>query len=172
MLFIFFGLSAKFFAFSVLSAALIVSTFIDLEHQIIPDEITLPGIILGVVLSLLFPCVLGEAGRVHSLLNSVAGVIAGGGGIFLTGILGKMAFKKEAMGGGDVKLMAMVGSFLGWKSALLVFFLAPFFGSVVGIIVKIKEKKDIIPYGPFLSLAAIIAVLWGERIINWLFLLP
>jgi leader peptidase (prepilin peptidase)/N-methyltransferase len=73
------------------------------------------------------------------------------------------------MCGGDVKLMAMVGSFLGWKLALLVFFMAPIFGSVVGIALKLKDGRDTIPYGPYLSLAAVVAVFWGERILGLLF---
>lgn len=167
--YVFFGLSAKFFVFSILGAALVVSTFIDFEHQLIPDVITLPGIFVGLAASALFPSILGEVKAAGAILDSLAGILVGGGSIYAMGVLGKMAFKKEAMGGGDVKLMAMIGAFLGWKLVLLTFFLAPFFGTAVGIIVKIKEKKDIIPYGPYLSLATIIAILWGDRILSWLF---
>jgi leader peptidase (prepilin peptidase)/N-methyltransferase len=85
------------------------------------------------------------------------------------GLLGTLAFKKEAMGGGDVKLMAMIGSFIGWKFVLLTFFLAPFPGSVIGIIAKLKFKQDIIPYGPFLSMAAVISIFWGDTILKYLF---
>ena len=70
------------------------------------------------------------------------------------------------MGGGDVKLLAMIGTFLGWKAALLTFFLAPFFGAIVGIIIKIRTKESLIPYGPFLALAAVIVQFWGEDIIG------
>ena len=73
------------------------------------------------------------------------------------------------MGGGDVKLLAMVGAFLGWKLALLAFFIAPLFGSFVGIALKMKEGKEMIPYGPYLSLASFIALLWGNDIMNFLF---
>jgi len=167
--YVFFGFSARFFVWSILAAALIISTFIDFEHQIIPDVITLPGIILGLSASLLFPSVQGESTRLASLMNSFTGVLVGGGSIYAMGVFGKLVFKKEAMGGGDVKLMAMIGALLGWKLALLIFFIAPFFGSVVGIIVKIKEKKEIIPYGPYISLATIVSILWGERILEYLF---
>lgn len=163
-----FGLSAKFFVFSILGAALIVSTFIDFEHQLIPDVISIPGIFVGLSASALFPSILGELKAAGAILDSLAGILVGGGSIYAMGVLGKMAFKKEAMGGGDVKLMAMIGAFLGWRLVLLTFFLAPFFGTAVGIIVKIKEKKDIIPYGPYLSLATIIAILWGKRILDYL----
>ena len=163
-----FGISAKFFLFFLLGAALTVSTFIDFEHQLIPDIITIPGIFIGMSAGFLFPYILGVARPLAGLLNSFAGVLTGAGSIYVMGVLGKLAFKKEAMGGGDVKLMAMIGAFVGWKLVLLVFFLAPFFGSAVGIITKIKDKKDIIPYGPYISLAAIVVIFWGDRVLNYL----
>ena len=167
--FINFGLSARFFILSIFGAALIVSTFIDFEHRVIPDIISIPGIFVGLVASFLFPSILGEIKASGALLNSFAGVIAGGASIYVMGVLGKLVFRKEAMGGGDVKLMAMIGAFIGWKLVLLTFFLAPFFGTPVGVIVKIKDKDDIIPYGPYLSLAAIVAIFWGEKILSYLF---
>ena len=167
--YLFFDFSAKFFILSVLGTALVVSTFIDFKHQLIPDVITIPGIFVGLIASLLFPSILGEARLWGAAMNSLAGILVGGGSIYAMGVLGKLAFKKEAMGGGDVKLMAMIGSFLGWKLVLLTFFLAPFFGAIVGIIVKIKEKREVIPYGPYLSIATIVAILWGERILDYLF---
>jgi leader peptidase (prepilin peptidase)/N-methyltransferase len=101
-----------------------------------------------------------------SLVNSLLGALAGGGLVYLTGVLGKLAFKKESMGGGDVKLMAMLGAFLGWKLAILIFFLAPFFGAPIGLYIKFVKKQDIIPYGPFISLAAFVAMLWGNKILS------
>jgi leader peptidase (prepilin peptidase)/N-methyltransferase len=71
------------------------------------------------------------------------------------------------MGGGDVKLLAMVGGFLGWQIALLTFFIAPMIGAVVGIIIKLKTKSSLIAYGPYLSIASIIALFWNKQIINW-----
>jgi leader peptidase (prepilin peptidase)/N-methyltransferase len=124
--------------------------------------------VIGLLISFLFPSILGEIKPVNGLLDSLAGLIIGGGSIYAMAVLGKLIFKKEAMGGGDVKLMAMIGAFVGWKLILLVFFLAPFFGAVVGIVVKIREKKDTIPYGPYISIATIIAVLWGEKILRYL----
>lgn len=165
-----FDFSPKFFIFSILGSGLIVSSFIDFEHQLIPDVITIPGIFLGLVASFLFPFVLGETKQFSAALNSLVGVLVGGSSIYVMGVLGKLAFKKEAMGGGDVKLMAMVGAFVGWKLVLLIFFLAPFFGTIAGIILKIKEKKDVIPYGPYLSMATFIAILWGDKILGWLLL--
>ena len=102
-------------------------------------------------------------------MASVLGALAGGASIYIIGFLGELAFKKEAMGGGDVKLMAMIGSFLGWKLVALAFFIAPLFGSIVGIILKIRSGRETIPYGPYLSLAALVAVFFGERIMRLLF---
>ena len=168
ILFISFGLSAKFFAYSILASGLIIATFVDFEIQEIPDEISLGGLAVGLILSVAFPSILNEGTRLNGFLNSFLGALAGGGMIYVMGILGEFAFKKEAMGGGDVKLLAMIGSFLGWKLTILTFFIAPVFGAVVGIILKIKEGKDTIPYGPYLSLGAVVAVFFGENILHFL----
>ena len=164
-----FGLSSFFFIYSALGASLIVVSFIDIAIQEIPDEISLPGIVIGLILSLGFPQLHLSLSPGAGLWNSALGLLAGGGAIYITGLLGNAVFKKESMGGGDVKLMAMIGAFIGWKLALLTFFLAPFFGAAVGIVIKIREGKSLIPYGPFLSLACFISIVWGQRIINWLF---
>ena len=92
----------------------------------------------------------------------------GGGSIYLMGVIGDFVFKKETMGGGDVKLMGMVGAFMGWKLALLTFFLAPFFGAGFGIVEKIRTKDSTIAYGPFLIMGALVSLFWGEKIINFL----
>ena len=166
ILFISFGLTAKFFAYSILVSGLIIATFVDFEIQEIPDEISLGGLAVGLILSVAFPSILNEGTRLNGFLNSFLGALAGGGMIYVMGILGEFAFKKEAMGGGDVKLLAMIGSFLGWKLTILTFFIAPVFGAVVGIILKIKEGKDTIPYGPYLSLGAVVAIFFGENILR------
>ena len=165
-LFMAFGLTATFFVYAIFVSGLIVATFVDFEIQEIPDEVTLFGIALGLILSVVFPDAFGKGSRWHSLLNSSLGMLIGALSIYLMGFLGELVFKKEAMGGGDVKLLAMIGSFLGWKAALLTFFIAPVFGSVVGIILKIKDGREIIPYGPYLSLAALVAIFCGERILS------
>lgn len=171
IMFIFFGLSFKALIFFALFSSLIVATFIDFKHHEIPDVITLPGIAIGLSLSFLYPGLLLKTERIASVFDSFLGVLIGGGSLYLMGFLGEIVFKKEAMGGGDIKLLAMIGSFLGWKLALLTFFIAPFFGSISGLILKIKQDKDIIPYGPYLSLAAFISLLWGDIIIRFLFII-
>lgn len=168
-LFLRFGIMPKFFVYSIMTCGLIVATFIDFEIQEIPDEISLGGLVLGPLLVLAFPSILDSAARFHALLGSLAGAIAGGGSIFCLGVVGKLVFKKEAMGGGDVKLMAMVGSIIGFKLVLLSFFIAPFLGAPLGVFLKIKKGADTIPYGPFLSAAAIISIFFGERILGVLF---
>ena len=168
-LFTVFGLSPKFFAYSIMSCGLIVATFVDFEISEIPDEVSMGGLVVGLVLSASMPSIFCAASRWHALLASVLGALAGGASIYIIGFLGELAFKKEAMGGGDVKLMAMIGSFLGWKLVALAFFIAPLFGSIVGIILKIRSGRETIPYGPYLSLAALVAVFFGERIMRLLF---
>ena len=162
----YFGLTVPFFIFISLVSALIVATFIDIKARIIPDEISLPGMGIALLVSFSYPALQGTGSHIQALLYSLLGLIVGGGVIYLTGLLGDFMFKKESMGGGDVKLLAMIGAFVGWKLALLTFFVAPLFGAVVGIILKIKNKTDTIPYGPFISLAAIISIIWGEEIIR------
>ncbi len=170
LLFLHFGFTPKYLILFYFTGALIVVSFVDLKIHEIPDEITLSGIVLGLFLSALYPPLMNKTGVFSSLLNSALGVVAGGGSIYILGYIGEFIFKKEAMGGGDVKLLAMIGAFLGWKLAIFTFFLAPFFGSFAGVILKLKEGKDIIPYGPYLSLAAVVAIFFGEKILNRLFL--
>lgn len=169
LLFVSCGMTAKFFAYAIMISGLIIATFVDFKIQEIPDQITLFGLIVGLALAIVFPSILGVQSRWHGFLNSAIGAIAGGTSIYLMGFLGELVFKKEAMGGGDVKLLAMIGSFLGWKMTLLTFFIAPLFGSIIGIILKIREGRQIIPYGPYLSLGAIISIFWGDTILKFLF---
>jgi leader peptidase (prepilin peptidase)/N-methyltransferase len=103
-----------------------------------------------------------------SLSSALSGYIIGGGLIYAMGLFGDILFKKESMGGGDVKLMAMIGAFMGWQMAVLTFFLAPFFGAVYGIIEKIRTKDSTMAYGPFIVLGALICLFWGKAIIAWI----
>ncbi len=169
ILFSAFGITPKLLSYAILACGLIVATFVDFEIQEIPDEVSLGGIAAGLILSFAFPSVLDGASRLTGLSNSFIGALAGGASIYLMGFLGELVFKKEAMGGGDVKLLAMIGSFLGWKLVLFTFFVAPIFGSIVGIFLKIKYGREIIPYGPYLSLAALFSIFYGDRLIQFLF---
>ncbi len=169
LLFSVFGLTPKFFAYAVMVSGLIIATFVDFEIQEIPDEISIGGLAIGLILAVAFPSILNEATRLNGFLNSFFGALAGGGMIYAMGMAGEFAFKKEAIGGGDVKLLAMIGAFVGWKFVILTFFMAPLFGSVVGIALKIRYGKEVIPYGPYLSLAAISSIFFGDRILSLLF---
>lgn len=162
-----FGFTPEFFVYALFISTLIVITFIDLEHGEIPDEISIPGIFVGAALMSVFTLD-GSGSKLLSLFDAVIGIVAGGGMMFLLGVAGKMAFKKEALGGGDIKLMAMMGAFLGWKLVLFTFFLAPVLGSGAAIYMKLKYKAETLPYGPYLALGAMISVLWGEKILGLL----
>jgi leader peptidase (prepilin peptidase)/N-methyltransferase len=157
----------------ILVSALVSASFIDLDRQIIPDRITIGGLLVAPVVSLLYPelhePIFFDNPNFGSLAACFAGMIVGGSFIFIAGAVGKLVFKKEAMGFGDVKLMGMVGAFLGWQGVLLANLLAPFFGCMVGIplILKTGERFKRIPYGPFLSLATVCAMLFGQSVINW-----
>jgi leader peptidase (prepilin peptidase)/N-methyltransferase len=141
---------------------LIVITVIDLYHQIIPDSISLPGIGAGLLCSFILPQL--------TVLNSLSGILVGGGSLFLVATLYQWFFKREGMGGGDVKLLAMIGAFLGWKAVILTILLSSLIGSISGIAIMIVKGKDIkyaIPFGPFLSLGAVISLFYGDRLIQW-----
>ncbi len=176
------GFGFEFFMDVILVSGLIVATFVDIDHRIIPDEISMGGTVVGFILSgfrgLSFQPLSYHFGPI---VDSLMGIFIGGGIIFGTGYLFDLVYFKllkhppiqgetESMGGGDVKLLAMIGAFLGWKAALITFFIAPFFGMVVGLFNMLVRKDHLIPYGPFLSLAALAAIFWKQGILRRLFL--
>ncbi|MDR4509709.1 MAG: prepilin peptidase [Candidatus Brocadiaceae bacterium] len=165
------------FAYILLCSALIVASVIDLKLLIIPNEITFVGIPFAVIYSVICPHLHNARGtlrtfsvfgtdRFDALAASLLGALAGGGLIFLCSIFGKWVFKKDAMGLGDVKLMGMIGGILGWKLALSIFFVAPFFGLFMAIPQLLFKKGHVIPYGPFLSLAAFVCIILQDRFIE------
>jgi len=156
------GLGLSFAILFLLCSALVVVTFIDLEHQIIPDSITLPGIVIGFVLSFFIPG--------FGWLNSLIGIVAGGGSLLLIAYGYQFLTKKDGMGGGDIKLLAMLGAFFGWQAILFIIFAASLVGSVIGVGVMMAQKKDstlAIPFGPFLASAAVLYIFFGPQIIFW-----
>ena len=162
ILFVKFGPSLTYLFYFAFLASLIVITVIDLHHQIIPDVISLPGIGVGLLASLILPKI--------TLFNSLIGILLGGGSIFLVATVYQWLFKREGMGGGDVKLLAMIGAFLGWKAVILTILLSSLIGSITGIIIMVLKGKDFkyaIPFGPFLSLGAVISLFYGPSLINW-----
>nr|WP_320116437.1 prepilin peptidase [uncultured Desulfuromonas sp.] len=143
---------------------LVVVTFIDFDHQIIPDIITYPGIIVGFFCSFLIP-------SLH-WLDSIFGVLIGGGCLLVIAYCYELIAKKEGMGGGDIKLLAMIGSFCGWQAILPVVFIGSLLGTLVGVPLMFFRKKDstmALPFGPFLAFGALIYVFWGRGLIWWYF---
>ncbi len=151
-------------------STLIVIFFIDLDHQIIPNSITFPGMPIAVILG---ATILPDPFLRDSLLglrDAAIGFLAGGGFFYLTAVFGRAILKKEAMGMGDVKMMAMVGGLLGWKGVLLTTFMGSLLGSIIGvslIALKGREWGSRIPFGPYLALGALVSLLWGEDILTW-----
>ncbi len=157
-----FGLSWAFCQSLILVSALLVVSFIDLAHQIIPDWITYPGIGIG----LIFSWLVGFPG----LKDSLIGLLAGGGVLWLLAVGYQMLAKKEGMGGGDIKLLAMIGAFLGWRGVLVTLLLGSFLGTLVGLGLILIWKKDrtyAVPFGPFLSLGAVLHLFFGSTLLNW-----
>ncbi|HLG22700.1 MAG TPA: prepilin peptidase [Candidatus Manganitrophaceae bacterium] len=159
-----FGFSGAAVIYALFFSSLVAVTFIDLSHQIVPDVITLPGMIFGLIAaSTVLP--LGP-------LNSLIGLFLGGALFYLVAVLSVAVLKKDGMGGGDIKLIAMIGAFLGWRGMLLTIFLGALAGSLVGlflVLIRGRSRAEPIPFGPFLSLGAMIALFWGGIILNWYF---
>jgi len=162
-----FGWTWRAVVAAILFALLLVTTFVDIEHQIIPDEVSVGGLGLGLLLSSLIPSLHGELAWWRGLIDSLIGVVVGGAVIYVTGVLGNLVFRKESMGGGDIKLLAMLGAFLGWKKVIFVYLLAPVLALPLGLFLKFVKRTDVVAFGPFLSLAGWISFLWGDRIIVW-----
>lgn len=151
---------------------MIVSAFTDLDHHIIPNEVTYPGVPLGLLGAFLFPKMMGleDSAHLKSLLYSFIACVVAGGFLFLIGtVMGKI-LKKEALGMGDVKLLAVIGAFLGWKLALLTVLLSSLvglIGHVVVVSVKKGEWHSEIPFGVYIVPAALISYFWGDALIGW-----
>jgi len=159
-----FGLSLESVVYFVFISSLLVIAFIDLDHQIIPDVITLPGIPMGLVASFALPTVTFKA--------SVLGLLIGGGSLWFVAWAYNLIAKRDGMGGGDIKLLAMIGTIIGWQGVIFTIFASSVMGSCVGItimLIKGKNMKFAIPFGPFLSIGAIAYVFFGSQIIAWYF---
>jgi leader peptidase (prepilin peptidase)/N-methyltransferase len=157
-----FGPTVSFLVLFLFCSALVVITFIDLEHQIIPDVISLPGIGVGFASSFILPWL--------SWQSSLIGILAGGGSLLLVAYGYQFLTKKEGMGGGDIKLLAMMGAFLGWRAVPFIIFSASLVGSIIGITLMVVQKRDAklaIPFGPFLAFGAILYIFFGRQIIWW-----
>jgi leader peptidase (prepilin peptidase)/N-methyltransferase len=149
--------SVQSVVFALLAVVLLVVACIDLAHTIIPDAITLPGILAGLLASLvLTPVGIG---------NALIGVLLGGGLFFVIAVL-----SRGGMGGGDIKLIAMIGAFLGWQAVLATIFLGAFLGALMGLtlmLLRQKGRKDPLPFGPFLAMGGLLTMVWGEELVAW-----
>ena len=164
LLFLKFGLSFKYLSSFIFTCALITITFIDLRHQIIPDVISLPGIPVFFFLAIFFMNL--------TVWESLLGILIGGGCLFAIAFLYEIITKREGMGGGDIKLLAMLGAFLGCKSLFFILFVSSLLGAVVGVsamIIKGQDMKYAVPFGPFLSIAAILYLFVGADVTKLLF---
>jgi leader peptidase (prepilin peptidase)/N-methyltransferase len=160
-----FGLSLQYLFVFVFCCSLIVITFIDLDHQIIPDVITLPGIPIFSLIAVFFMGV--------PWLEVVLGVLIGGGCLYVVAVGYELITQKEGMGGGDIKLLAMLGGFLGWKSIVFIVFVSSLLGALVGVAMMIARGKDMkyaVPFGPFLSMAAVAYLFVGQEVMMLFFL--
>jgi leader peptidase (prepilin peptidase)/N-methyltransferase len=156
-----FGLDIILVPRLLFACALIVLFAIDLEHHLLPNVITLPGIVVGLAFSAMLP---------PGLFDALIGVLVGGGILWLIGEAYYRYSGQEGMGGGDVKMLAMIGAFLGWKLVILTLVLSSLLGSIIGLAVIAARRggmKHALPYGTFLSLAALFSSLYGSRIVDW-----
>jgi len=162
LLFLKFGPTLTFLVLFIFCSSLVAITFIDIDHQIIPDVISLPGIVIGFGLSFFLPYL--------GWRDSLIGLIAGGGSLLFVAYAYQLLTGKEGMGGGDVKLMAMMGAFLGWRSVPFIIFAASLVGSIIGVglmVARGRDAKLAIPFGPFLAFSAILYIFYGNSIIDW-----
>jgi leader peptidase (prepilin peptidase)/N-methyltransferase len=157
-----FGVTTRTAFLLLFVSALVVITFIDLDHGIIPHLLTLPSIPLGLISSVLT--------FEPSPLDAVAGALVGAGLVYLVAVYAEVAFQRESMGGGDVTLLSMIGAFLGWRLMLVSFGVAVVSGACLslGLIAsRVLSRKDQIPFGPFLALGAVVALFVGNEVIDW-----
>jgi leader peptidase (prepilin peptidase)/N-methyltransferase len=168
----------------VLVALMVAATFIDYDLQIIPDEITVTGMIIGIGLGALIPQIRPEPSTTLTLWAGfrvgMVGLLVGGGLVMVFRVVGRLLFRKEAMGFGDVTLLAMIGAFLGWQAAVLTFFIAPFFGLIHALwksavwVAKLLSRQPTtaadreMAFGPYLSMAALALLLsWTWLWLGW-----
>ena len=156
-----FGWTALLVPRLVFACAMVVLFAIDLEHHLLPNAITLPGVAVGLIASTVLP---------PGVIDALIGVLIGGGVLWLIGEAYYRFSGHEGMGGGDVKMLAMIGAFLGWKLVLVTLVLSSVAGSVIGVVVIAIRKggmKYALPYGTFLALGALVASLAGDAIVEW-----
>lgn len=159
-----FGPGVSALIYFLFICALLTVSVIDLDHRIIPDSISLPGIAAGFGASFLLPEI--------TWIQSLGGILAGGGILYAVA-LGYFLFTgNDGMGGGDIKLLAMIGAFIGWKGVFFTIFTASLTGTLIGVVAMLAAGKNLkfaVPFGPFLSLGAVFYVFFGQVVIEWYF---
>ncbi len=159
-----YGIAFEAVIYYTFVSILLVITFIDIDHQIIPDVITLPGIPIFFAASFALPEV--------TVVQSILGILIGGGSLYLVAWLYHLLTQKEGMGGGDIKLLAMMGAVIGWQGVLFTIFMGSAVGTVSGLLLMLKRRKTMklaIPFGPFLAMGGMAYIFWGPRLIAWYF---
>jgi leader peptidase (prepilin peptidase)/N-methyltransferase len=166
-----FGLGLAFVVGFIFIAALIVISFIDLDVRIVPDVISLPGIVVGILFSVIGRYVISDPfDIVPTPLGALIGVLAGGGFLLAVAWIYEKFTGVEGMGGGDIKLLAMIGAFLGWPSIPLTLFFSSLGGSIIGLsimLVKGVDRRYALPFAPFLCLGALVYLFFGREIIDF-----
>ena len=165
-----YGADPRTLVYLVMMSGLILGTFVDLEHYIIPDRVSLGGMATGLLFSALVPSLHGETEVGPALASSVLGLVAGSGVLFLVAEAGRLIFKKDAMGLGDVKLLGGIGAYLGWPAVVFTILVSSLLGSVIGVALILcgkREWQSRLPYGPFLAVGAGSWVLGGRHLWDW-----
>ena len=156
-----------FLAYALLAAGLIVASGIDFDHLVIPDGLTLGGVVLGISLSYLIPELQDRSDATDAMIRSSLSAAAGGGALFVLAKTASWLLQKEAMGTGDAKLLAALGAFLGWNSLPWILAVSSLLGTAVGLGILLRRKQKLgvkVPYGPYLALASILWLLGGKAL--------
>jgi leader peptidase (prepilin peptidase)/N-methyltransferase len=155
-----FGFTLEAVIYFVFIATLLVITFIDIDHRIIPDIISIPGIPIFFLASL----------SIQPYLDSLLGILSGGGILYLVALAYSLLTKKEGMGGGDIKLLAMIGALIGWKGVLFTIFVSSAAGTLSGLVIMILTRQGMklaVPFGPFLAVGAIAYIFVGPPLMEF-----
>lgn len=158
------GFTLEALVYYIFIAVLVVITFIDIDHRIIPNAISLPGIPIFFLASFAVPSV--------NYVDSLIGILVGGGSLYIVAWVYSFLTGKEGMGGGDIKLLAMIGALIGWKGVFFTIFIGSATGTLVGLAIMLYTRKNMklaVPFGPFLAIGAVTYIFFGPEIIYWYF---
>lgn len=166
LLFMEYGFQFLLPVYWVVAAGLVVAALVDLDAMIIPDSVSIGGIVVGLILSYFMPQLHGTTDAWQAVRFSLAGIVLGAGMLWSVGWIGTRILKKDAMGLGDVKLMGAIGAFFGWQGVLFAVLVSSLIGTMAGLLMIAMKKykmRSQIPYGPYISLAVLIWMVWGHH---------